>query len=154
MNSWQQPAPSIGNTGLVGYGWGEFHFLKEKTAYDLSGRSNLYGSPYSWNLSSVIPEGCRGVSIWGYNLSGVSTGEMDDSALRMWDYDMGGYHNTKIHTIGLSLWFGFKDYGSNSRMIYCQESHCRIGVSRRIYCGQARSGSGLLYYAILRGYYL
>jgi hypothetical protein len=151
MNSWQQPNPDF-TTGYEEYGIGKFHKIKEKSTYDLSARSELYTSAYTWNLSSVIPVGTRAILIWGLDYGNNTTGYYAYDALIAWDADM-SYGTYKPMTVGCFSYVTAKGNSTAAKRQFMGIEHqCRIGASRSLKLGNTTNN--FVWYTFLKGYWI
>jgi hypothetical protein len=150
VNSFQQPQVSEDDE----YAWGDYKSLAEKSAYDISAKTNLAASPYAWDVSSEVPIGAQGVRLWVLCYGDATTAEYVHNIVVAWNYDLrSSYNQYNCQSDGASLWCGAKEASGNSfRRLLSAQFTVRIGASRKLYTAETQ-GAGGKYYMVLMGYW-
>lgn len=134
---------------------GTYHPLNRSvTSFDVAGRSDAITSPYTWDLSGLIPIGTIAVEVFAAILLN-SPSEIAANNLFVWNYDMGASPNAvEIANKGLRL-----DVSSRSATVESQAIRSSgvfnvlIGASRKLYTGMT-TGALHVYYLLVRGYWI
>lgn len=123
------------------------------TSWDIVAKTNSTGSPYTWNISSLVPVGTKGVKIemFLYRASPwVSAGEGV-----IWDYDIGAYNAAKTRTWGVLCMAPSIDVRSSSYPYGVVDNEGTVwltGSSRKLYI--AKIYGDYYVYAQLKGYWI
>lgn len=133
---------------------GTYHPLNRTvSAFDLAVRTDLYSSPYSWDLSSLIPVGTKAVLLH-LGLFIYTASQHDFYDLLASDYDLGtGLASVEVVNKGMRLRLpgGAASSGAITRFVESQGC-VLIGSSRKLYIGLASSGPA--YNALIKGYWI
>ncbi len=120
------------------------------TGWDLSARTETLASPYTWDLSSLIPVGTNMVRV---NLAGslAGTSEILASSISAWDYDHGVDSYANEDFFGMTVRTPYKPATVGSQTSQASRvQDIKIGPSRKLYVG--RLDVQTTFYALLLGY--
>jgi hypothetical protein len=160
------PGRNVTLLGLSGIGWivvsgevspvdnqpdegGGLHY-RYVNAWDLSARTDTKASPYTWDVSSMIPVGVRLVDLMLY-FGASGTSEIAEADFFVWDYDLGASNISNTEAKGVRMSCSFRPTSVSTRVTQAAGHYlCSIGMSRKLKLGIL--GSAMSYYALLRGY--
>ncbi len=120
------------------------------SGWDLSARTETLASPYTWDLTSLVPVGTKMVRV---NLVGSSAGtsEIQASSVSAWDYDHGADSFSNEEFIGMTTKTPYKPATGGSQVSQAGKvQDIIIGSSRKLYVG--RLDIQTTFYALLIGY--
>lgn len=133
---------------------GTYHPLNRTvSASDLSARTELYSSPYTWDVSSLVPAGAKAVYVH-LQIFYLTASEHDALAALCWDYDLGtGLVAPEMFNKGMRITLPGIPATSTARYRNTEAaSLVLIGSSRKLYVGLSASGPS--FSALLKGYWI
>ena len=123
-------------------------------AWDLSARTETTGSPYDWDLSSLVPVGTKTVEIMLviYRVA-VAGDNLPSIELYAWNYDAGALNAYRTYAEGADVRIA-QHYGITAGEVAhaAQIATIAIGSSRKIKLGLSTVSTAWAWYAMFRRY--